>query len=329
MIDHIGKFGGVRLGYVQVSLAGILWALSGPIIRMLQVEGITCWDVVLARALFSAVFLGIWVVGKHLAQRKRAESQNPVQIRLLPAKRDITTFVFMGFLGVILAQSTYFYAISQISLAAAVTLNYTAPFFVMLISYFAFKDPITKDKAAALLAALLGVALVSGFIGIGAKPVVGSAFGIFMAALSGLAFGSQTLAFKHVGKKFTPIFMNLWMMAFGFLELCIIMTLATGEISVFSKLMAASPRTWAPFSVMGLGPGLGAFVLFADGINKVDAGRGSIVAMCEPVAACLLGYFVLGETLTISQILGVVLVIGAVLGVSLSSAGKKGARVVE
>ncbi len=317
------------MGYIQVSLAGILWALSGPIIRLLQAEGITCWDVVLARALFSAVFLGIWVTGKHLAEKRNSKPQDQIQNRLFPAKNDVSTFVLMGFLGVILAQSTYFYSITQISLAAAVTLNYTAPFFVMLISYFAFKEPITKDKTLALLTALLGVALVSGFIGIGAKPVVGSAFGIFMAALSGLAFGAQTLAFKLVGKKFTPVYMNLWMMAFGFLELCIIMAVTTGGIPVFSKLMAASAKTWVLFCVMGLGPGLGAFVLFADGINKVDASRGSIVAMCEPVAACLLGYFVLKETLTISQILGVALVIGAVLGVSLFAAQKKGASVVE
>ncbi len=313
------------MGYLEVAAASILWALSGPFIRMLQKEGLSSWDVVLGRAMFSATFLGIWVAAKRLSEKRKPSwsANEDAAEPIFPAPGDIGTFVALGFLAVVLAQSTYFYAISQISVAVAVTLNYTAPFFVMLISYFAYKEPITRDKGIALLGALGGVALVSGFIGIGAKPVTGSFLGVFMGALSGLAYGSQTLVYKNVGRRFGPIQLNLWMMAFGFVELFILMTAVTGNIpTVFAKLAAGSPRVWVLLTLMGIGPGLGAFVLFADGINKVDASRGSIVAMCEPVAACLLGYFVLGETLTASQILGVALVIGSILGVSLPESRK-------
>ncbi|MGI6642469.1 MAG: DMT family transporter [Bacillota bacterium] len=308
------------MGYVEVAAASILWALSGPFIRKLENEGLTSWDVVLGRAMFSAILLSIWVVSRNV-YRKRRLSRHPDESTpepILPGRENVGTFLALGFLAVVLAQSTYFYALSQTSVAVAVTLNYTAPFFVMVISYFAYKQPITRDKGISLLGALCGVALVSGFIGIGAKPVTGSFFGVFMGLLSGLAYGSQTLVYKRVGRRYGPIYLNLWMMAFGFLELSVLTTAVTGSIpAVFRKLAAGSPRVWSLLALMGIGPGLMAFVLFADGINKVDASRGSIVAMCEPVAACLLGYFLLGETLTGSQVLGVALVIGSILGVSL------------
>ena len=66
-----------------------------------------------------------------------------------------------------------------------------------------------------------------------------------------------------------------------------------------------------------------AFILFADGINKVDATKGSIMAMAEPVAACLLGYLVLNEKLAVTQIIGVFLVLTSIWAVSIPEAKQR------
>ncbi len=309
------------MGYLKITAASVLWALSGPFIRMLERQGLSSWDIVLGRALFSASLLGFWVFFTRLLHKETASADGPAEPPF-PRSKDVGTFLLLGFLAVVLAQSTYFYAISQISLAVAVTLNYTAPFFVMVISYFAFKTPVTKDKVLALCGALAGVALVSGFVGpAGKAATTGSPVGVLVATISGAAYGLQIVVYKEIGRKFSPVYLNLWMMAFGFVELTLLLTVVTRRLPpVFIKLAQGTPKTWLLLSLMALGPGLFAFLLFAQGISKVDAGRASIVAMCEPVAACLLGYFLLEETLTLFQVLGIVLVVGSVLAISLPQA---------
>lgn len=312
------------MGYLEIACAGVIWAATGPILRNLMKVGFTSWDIVLGRAFFSLVFLGLWL----LVQRRKARTHTssaaggdraePVAGPLVPAAQDIPTFLAIGFVAVVLSQATYFYALSQITVAVAVTLNYTAPFFVMLITYFAYKEPMTAPKALALAGAIAGVSLVSGLIGPGSGRLNMSATGVVAGLASGFAYGCQTVIYKRVGRRYGPIPLIFWMMAFGSLEFSAIIAAATGRLpEIFMRIATATPNTLMLLVLIGLGPGASAFVLFADGINKVEATRGSIVAMSEPVAACLLGYLILGETLTFLQVIGVALVLASIFAVSL------------
>ena len=310
------------MGYIEIALAGVIWASTGPIIRTLKADGFTSWDVVLGRAFFSVLFLGLWLMAKHMRQ-KRVGTSEPAPSVAFPVdlREGLPTFAVLGFIGVVLSQSSYFYALTQVSVAVAVTLNYTAPFFVLVLSRVLYKEPITKSKGVALLGALLGVALVSGFIGAGSIGINGSFPGVLAGLVSGFSYGLQTIVYKSVGRKHGPITLNFWMMLTGAVQLTLLLALVTSQIpTVFSRLATASPKAWLLMTLIGIGPGTAAFGLFADGINKVEATRGSIVAMSEPVAACLLGYLILDERLTWLQLAGVILVIGSIVGISVTKA---------
>lgn len=308
------------MGYLEIVAAGIIWAATGPLVRKLLETGFTSWDIVLGRAVFSLGFMGLWLVVKANARKKRAAPGDlpPMAGEIVPEPQDIPVFMALGFLAVVLAQTTYFYALSKTSVAVAVTLNYTAPFFVMVISYLLYKEPMTGTKAAALVAAVLGVAMASGFIGSRTGRLDMNVPGSVAGLASGLSYGSQTVVYKRVGRKYGPIPLNFWTMAFGALDLAVLLTIVTRRPpEVFARVLTATPTTWWLLLLIGLGPGTAAFLLFADGINKVDATRGSIVAMSEPVAACLLGYLLLGESLTFLQVTGILLVLGSIWMVSI------------
>jgi len=295
------------MAYLEIGLAGIIWASTGPLLRLLQNQGFSPIDIILGRALFSLCFMGVMLA---FLPRRRDD-------RLIPSAQDIPVFLALGFLAVLFSQTTYFYALSMTSVAVAVTLNYTAPFFVMVISYLVYKEPITKTKAFSLLVAAFGVMLVSGFLGGKGGALNLSATGVSAGLLSGLSYGSQTIVYKKVGVKYGPLPLNFWTMASGGAILVSGLTILKGHIpTVFLRLGNSGPLAWLLFMVIGLGPGCLAFVLFADGINKVEATRGAIVAMSEPIAACILGYLVLGEKLTLPQLIGVGLVLGAIVAVS-------------
>lgn len=312
------------MGYLEIACAGVLWAATGPILKNLMKVGFTSWDIVLGRAFFSMAFLGLWLLVQHRRAKARAATAGSDSVveqaggPLVPSVQDVPTFLAIGFVAVVVSQATYFYALSQISVAVAVTLNYTAPFFVMLITYLAYKEPMTAPKSLALAGAIAGVALVSGFIGPSAGRLNMSFLGVAAGLASGFSYGCQTVIYKRVGRRFGPIPLVFWMMVFGSVEFSAVIVAVTGRLpEVLGKIATAAPHTLLLLVLIGLGPGASAFVLFADGINKVEATRGSIVAMSEPVAACLLGYLLLGETLTLLQVIGVTLVLASIWTVSI------------
>lgn len=328
--------------YLEIVLAGVIWACTGPLVKLIQAEGFASLDIVLGRSAISACLLGLYLLlsagARKRRKRRAAASQDRAggktgaagdtreiaivdQEPLILDARDLVSLALLGFLAVVFAQTTYFYSLSKTSVAVAVTLNYTSPFFVMAISFLVYKEPVTKGKITALAGAVLGVALASGLIGPQAARSGMSVPGVTAGILSGFGYGLQTVVYKRVGRKYGPIPLNFWTMALGGLHLSAAMAVMNRRFpDVFARLVRAPASTWLWFFLIGLGPGTVAFILFADGINKVDATTGSIVAMSEPVAACLLGYFVLGETLAPTQIAGVALVLMSIWTVSIPEA---------
>jgi DME family drug/metabolite transporter len=318
------------MGYLEIAAAGTIWASTGPLLKIIQRSGFTSWDIVLSRSIISTCLLGLYIALRSLSRRGVPGPDNREAVQPVVESRDILNLALIGFLAVVFSQSTYFYALSQTSVAVAVTLNYTSPFFVMVLSFLLYRESITKGKIVALTGAVLGVALTSGLLGpsLHSTGLKMSIPGVAAGLLSGLGYGLQTIVYKQAGRKYGPIHLNFWTMAFGSLHLFTIVTLVTGRIpQVFSKIVHAETGTLLLLFLIGLGPGTLAFILFADGINRVDATRGCIMAMSEPVAACLLGYFVLGETLAPTQVIGVGLVLVSIWAVTIPEAAGNKRRV--
>lgn len=345
-------------GYIEIVGAGVIWATTGPFVRYLKSLGWSPWDIVLGRALFSTAFMGLWLLVKWYTGRRtlartctfrpapeavfrrgftRSEftpgsagidrvaarsvaPAEPVPEKLVPDRGDVITFVLLGIVAVMLSQITYFYALSVTTVAVAVTLNYTAPFFVLVISLLFLGEKITREKAIALVMAFLGVVLISGLGEEGGALTVSPA-GFFAGLLSGASYGVQTVVYKKLGRRYGPVSLNFWTMAFGGSVLFCALSVWRGGLAGFvSGLPPVWPKSLPYFALMGLGPGTISFILFADGINKVEATRGSIAALAEPLAAYVIGYFFLGETLSLRGIVGALFVVSAIWLVSTSQA---------
>lgn len=318
------------MSYLEIALSGIIWASTGPILRSLESRGFSPIDIVLGRALFSLLFMGAVLLFLHYQKSRRKHLPQIYETPLVPCTGDIPVFLALGFLAVVLSQVTYFYALSLTSVAVAVTLNYTAPFFVMVISHFVYKEPITRDKVISLVSAMIGVMLVSGFIGQDFRELKAHVLGIVTALLSGASYGLQTVVYKKVGTRYGPLALNFYTMASGSAILLLGLSIIQRRIpTILVRLCRADLTAWLLFAMVGLGPGAIAFILFSHGINKVEATKGSIVAMSEPIAACFIGYFVLGENLSWTQVLGVVLVLGAIISMSISGIKSRSSRSLE
>jgi drug/metabolite transporter (DMT)-like permease len=95
-----------KRGYAYVSIAAILWAVSGSASKYLFNIGLSPFQVVQLRTTISFVGLLCWLGFRH-----------PSLLRISP--RDSLYFLALGIFGIAAAQFIYLFAISKIKVAAA------------------------------------------------------------------------------------------------------------------------------------------------------------------------------------------------------------------
>lgn len=110
-----------------------------------------------------------------------------VLLRGLPlATPHARTHVVRGLSGFV-SLVMYFYAISLIPLAAAVTLNYTSPLFLALLLVLWLKEPVRRGFHGTLAAGFVGVVLLLQPT-LGGNQWLGAAFGLGSGIISSIAY---------------------------------------------------------------------------------------------------------------------------------------------
>lgn len=222
----------------------------------------------------------------------------PELLRVRP--RDLPFFVVYGFIGVTLNFWTYFSAVKYTTLAVAITLLYTYPAFVALLSALFLGERLTSTKLGAIAVTLLGSALVAQVYATDLLRV--NLRGILFGLSTGLSMAAYSIFGKRAMSRYPPWTVVLYAFAAGGLSL----GLGTG-----SHLLAAigyPPIAW--FWIVGLAliPSLGGYALYTLGLRDLPASRASIIATWEVVTAALLGWLLFGEALAALQLVGAALV---------------------
>ncbi len=270
----------MRRGYLLVFLAASMWGTLGIFATYIYRYGVDSFTMVFWRVLFALIILGSYIV---LFLR-----ENPF------TRRRLWFYAIYGLVGVFAFYTLYFYTVKISSVGFAVLLVYTAPAFSAILGRLIFGEPLTREKAVALLLVLTGVMLVAGNVDFH----VG-----YLAILTGISTGF-TYAVYGVLAKFgvrnerpeRVLFMTLF---FGMLFLA--------PFSKFSVPTGAIPY------LLGLAffPTFLGYVLYNHALKEVEVSRASIIATVEPVVAIILAFLLFGEKLTPLQLLGGALIIGA------------------
>ena len=280
----------MKRGYLLVFLAASMWGTLGIFATYIYRYGVDSFTMV-----FWRVFLALLMLGSYIVLFLR---ESPFTGRRLPF------YAAYGLVGVFAFYTLYFYTVKISSVGFAVLLLYTAPAFSVILGRFIFGEPVTPEKAIALVMVLAGVALVAGNVDFRVSPlalVTGIATGFTYSLYGVLAkFGVRNERPERV------LFMTLF---FGLIYLA--------PFSRFSVPSGAVPY------LLGLAffPTFLGYVLYNHALKEVEVSRASIIATVEPVVAIVLAYVLFGEKLTRMQIVGAVLIIGASLLVHASGKG--------
>jgi drug/metabolite transporter (DMT)-like permease len=222
----------------------------------------------------------------------------PALLRVRP--RDLPFFLLYGFVGVALNFWLYFSAVKYTSLAVAITLLYTYPAFVAVLSALFLGEPLTRAKAGAIGLTLVGSALVAQVHQTEVLRL--NLTGILFGVLTGLSMAAYSILGKRALGRYAPWTVVLYAFATGALFL------AAGS---GARLLAAATYPlagWAWILGLALVPSLGGYALYTLGLRDLPASRASVIATWEVVTAAALGWLAFGERLAAPQILGAALV---------------------
>lgn len=274
-------------GLLLVLTAALLWSLLGVFSRSLLDAGVGALEIAFWRAAIAgAAFL--------IHARVSAHRQAPLPVNL----RIGLAIIAFALIGVTLFYAALSLAIAAGGISLAFILLYTAPVFVLLLSWPLLGERPQLRQWLLVAVSVTGVALVAAAAGAGVQVGgVALAWGL----LAGLSYASYYLLGKWLLRSVPPAQLFAWMLPLGALGLLPLVTFTGGK----------TVTMWGTLLLLGLLCTYLAYWLYSLGLQLLAASRAVLVATVEPVAAALWAALFFGERLGGWGWLGALLVVGS------------------
>jgi drug/metabolite transporter (DMT)-like permease len=226
------------------------------------------------------------------------------------SRADLAICALVGTLGVACSNYFYYLAVQKSTVPLAITVQYTAPIWVLLYMVARGRERATLRRTAAVLVAMLGTGLAIGVFQSGVKF---SAIAVTSALLAsfGYAFynvGGQGLVTRN--HQFTVMFYVL-------LSAALLWLIVNPPWKVMAQHFTF--RQWEFLFVFACFSMVLPYMLYLSGLKYLDPTRAVITSCLEPVFAILFAWLFIDETLRPLQVAGIVAVLAATVMVRVKS----------
>lgn len=226
---------------------------------------------------------------------------------LLAVKQERTGLALLAMFGYAVEATFFFTAIQHGTVAAVTLLFYLYPVIVTLAAWLVGRGAPAMPTIVALALAVAGAAIV---VASGAGLTIEVA-GVAFALAAALTFTAYLIGTDIVLRRTSPLTSATWVSAGASVGL-FLFSVASGRLTV----PAEAVDVW---SILAMGVATaGAFVCLMGALQMIGAVRTSIVSAAEPLAAALLGFAFLGETVGAWTAFGGVLILAAAVIASLA-----------
>ena len=288
----MGKLGPIIL----IAISAIMWGIIAIFVRKLASLGFTPMEIVTIRVVTALLLLGMIGLLKYPGQMK-------IQIQ------DGKYFIGTGIFSIVLFNWCYFTSINQLSLSFAVILLYTAPAFVVVLSYLFLKESMDSMKIISVIGTLIGCILIAG-INIKETPSM-NLVGILTGLGAGFGYALYTIFGKFALLKYRPFTVTFYTFFVASITLLVFTDLFEKGNILFSKEVIL-------YGVgLGLFPTVLAYLFYTKGLEKMESSKASIIATVEPVAATLLSVFLFKEDFGVLQFIGTAIILLSVILINL------------
>jgi drug/metabolite transporter (DMT)-like permease len=285
-------------GYAFAAIGALLFSTKGIAIKLAYREPI---DATLLLTLRMALAVPIYAVIAAFAVRDiRRRGAG------LPSSSLVLKAALVGALGYWLASYLDFAGLQFISAQFERLILFTYPLFVVIFGALFFGLPMRLKAVAAIGLSYVGLAVI--FLEKIDEPGSHVAAGAALVLGSAIAFAMYQLIAKGIIAKLGPRLFT-----------CIAMTGAGVGVFVqflstrpLSEIALVSPRVWEISVFLAIGATvLPSFFLNA-ALHRISAQANSTIATLSPVMTIVLAVLVLGEHLTLTDIVGTLLVLAGV-----------------
>jgi len=262
-----------------------------------------------ARSTFSFVFLLIGLLVIRGARFLRVPG------------RDVARMLLLGLVG--LAASNYFYylAVQRTTVATAITVQYTAPVWVLLYMLVRRREKPTISKAVAVILAVTGIACVIGLFGQGRVAL--DSTGIVAALFAAFSFTYYNIFGHSILERYERWTVLLYTTLFASLFWIIVNPPAAIRSAGYSAL------AWSFLFAFAVLSSLVPIAFYLAGLEHLEPSKAIIVSCLEPVFAILIAAATLKEVVHPLQAVGIAMVLIAIVVVERPGTGVREPTVIE
>lgn len=289
-------------GYISIVLSAGFFALLSPLSKLL-LNGVPPIQLVFYGLVCSSIAMFVILLindlGLHLITRgNRSITQN-----FTLSKKQLVAFIIYGLSGVLFSKLFFISAFKFTSVPHVIFIFYLYPLIVIILSRIFFYESITIQKILALILGLLGSFLIlisEGSTAMGNKWGLGETF----ALISALFWSFYMIQTKKVKDEQSSFKQASWGFFIALLPL-LFYSICIRDPGFLSTLKYADLKILLIYCVAQLL----AYITLIYGVQHTPVGNASILMLIEPVAASILAYIILKESLTKTAILGCFIVL--------------------
>ncbi len=283
----------IRRGMLLIAATGLLWGSIGLVGRLLQDHGQPAVTITFWRFVCASVVLAPMLGSAGLRELTR-QARRPTRL----------VAVAVGFLS---AQLLYFYAVRDVGVAVATLIALgLAPVILTCTEAVAARTRPTARMVASLALALVGLALVTASGAPSPEAAPHPLMGVVEAIGTGFAYAAATGWCVPLSRRLDPSTITFATSAIGAVILLPVVAVTGWYVPRTSPTVAGIVWLAVVATVV-------AYRLFYAGLRSTPGSIAMILTLLEPVTAVVLAAALLGEPLTVANVLGGVFLLGAVV----------------
>ncbi|MDD3492455.1 MAG: DMT family transporter [Candidatus Thermoplasmatota archaeon] len=277
-----------RLGVAAVLGASIMWAME-PVVAKLSFATADFVQTSTIRALVVLLLA--------LAYLLLTGGRKDWRVQ----RREIAPLLYLALAGTLFADLLYFFALQSIPVVNAVLIGHLQPLFIVLMGWMWLRgDQLAGLDYLGMACMMLSALLVTARHPDRLLSLELGTWGDVLVLLATLAWASAAVVMRRFLRGLHAGTITLYRFAAASLALTAYSLLTSG-------LEVASVYQVAVGAVVGLGT-----ILYYEGMKRMKAAQVGALELASPFFAALLGFAVLGETVTGMQMAGLTLLVAGV-----------------
>ncbi len=211
-------------------------------------------------------------------------------------RKQFSILIYIAVVGTLFADLMYFFVLTKVSVVNAVLIGHMQPIFIVFIGFFCLKeDKLTKiDYVGIFFMIIAGLLVTTKTFTNLSMLRLGSMYDLLMlSATIGWATASLVARKYLKGMNAGVIIFYRFLIASIAFSIYLLFTSSVFFSNIYQILVGI---------IVG-----GGYILYYEGLKRIKAAQSSGLELSTPFFATLLGFFILGESVTVMQILGIFL----------------------